>query len=574
MSLIKRLSIIACVLSAPSAVSAAGVPTAAAGAEVRIVRCEDLAGIVIAPTEIGLPTKGAIVTSAVRASATAPAAIDGEAIQGINAHCEIQGRIDSVTAGAPPINFNINLPLRWNGVAIQSGGGGMGGTVITSPGKKGSGMLDPDSPAWPYRINTGYVTFGSDEGHPKEQFTNYFNDEVIRNWAADYVKKVHDVALKIVSHAYGVAPRRLYFTGESAGGRESLRAAQRFGDDYDGFIATSPVLYWTVNHLLDNVLRSRLIDGWIDEAAIKTIADRTRQYCDEMDGLKDGIVARYMACHVPDAALRCPTDKSAKDCLSDAQMLSLNTMRQPWKVPAGLTFPFGITEFPGYGTTGEEDDSPFQYDYYPIGKVPPSKTLPPNYGFEKDRGGALNFAQLWTRYAIAQDPAFNVYNFDPLPYAKRIRYLADLFDALDPSLVKLEKHGSKLILFEPSADSAASLQPVAAYYNSVLHAMGRARTDGVMRFYVGPGGGHNVTGTSHVDLLKVMEDWVDRGITPPTTLRAEKVDLGTLKVTRTMPACLFPAYARYRGRGNVNDASSFVCTSRTLPDQGSATSKR
>lgn len=48
-------------------------------------------------------------------------------------------------ATAPPINFAINPPLaKWNGRALHSGVGGLGGQVITAPGSKASGRFDPD----------------------------------------------------------------------------------------------------------------------------------------------------------------------------------------------------------------------------------------------------------------------------------------------------------------------------------------------------------------------------------------------------------------------------------------------
>ena len=51
-------------------------------------------------------------------------------------------------------------------------------------------------------------------------------------------------------------------------------APQRFPDDYDGIIATSPVLSWNDLHAGGNTLRDHLLDGWLDAAAIKLIAEQ------------------------------------------------------------------------------------------------------------------------------------------------------------------------------------------------------------------------------------------------------------------------------------------------------------
>jgi feruloyl esterase len=51
--------------------------------------------------------------------------------------------------------------------------------------------------------------------------------------------------------------------------------AQKFPRDYDGIIATSPVLGWYAIHLADNTIRDRLIQGWLDAKAISLIAEKT-----------------------------------------------------------------------------------------------------------------------------------------------------------------------------------------------------------------------------------------------------------------------------------------------------------
>ena len=90
----------------------------------------------------------------------------------------------------PDILFNVNLPLLWNGRAMHSGGGGLGGTVNTSPGEKGSGRFDPQPVTDEYPLTRGYVTFGSDEGHRRGDVSFIYNDEALRNWAGAALKKV------------------------------------------------------------------------------------------------------------------------------------------------------------------------------------------------------------------------------------------------------------------------------------------------------------------------------------------------------------------------------------------------
>ncbi len=92
--------------------------------------CADLANLKVAANEIGLPTSGATISSAqiqtVPADPTSPGATRD--------YCKVLGAIAPVDLNAPPVNFEVNLPMQWNGKAVQYGGGGSNGTLITGLG--------------------------------------------------------------------------------------------------------------------------------------------------------------------------------------------------------------------------------------------------------------------------------------------------------------------------------------------------------------------------------------------------------------------------------------------------------
>jgi feruloyl esterase len=527
-------------------------------------RCEDLIDLRVVARDIALPTLGARVDKADRMPELAPyIGPDGEHMLPTLPRCVVQGTIVPVDGNAPPIRFAVNLPLQWNGRALHSGGGGLGGVVVTAPGNKASGRFDPMPLDRPYPINLGYATFGSDGGHQNADTAFMRSDEALRNWAGDELKKTRDVALRIIRAAYGRAPTHVFFAGESAGGREALMAAQRFPADYHGIIATSPVLAWNTVHLADNALRDRLIQGWLDAPAIKLLADQTRANCDEADGLRDGVIARYMECRNEVAALRCPDGRAARGCLSDAQIAAVNAIREPWALP--LTMAHGLTRHAGYGVTGDEDSPRDQYAFYPVGTAPPTQPLPPGRGFEPQRGAILNFAAFWVRHAIVRDEKFDPYLFDARAHAPRIQYLSALFDATDPDLSAFAKRNGKLIILQPSADNAVSTPMVAEYHRSVVARMGRAATDRMMRLYIA-GGGHNVTGPSQVDVLTLLESWVLKDRAPPDAVVAVEIGPRDLTVKRSMPACRYPAYPHYIGNGgDPTSAANFRCTARPDP---------
>lgn len=534
-------------------------------APLAIRACEALQGMAIGASSIGLPTNGANITSAARAAEVAPYAdAEGEHLLVTPARCLVQGQIASIDSAAPPIKFAINLPLNnWNRRALQSGGGGLGGSVITAPGNKASGRFDPMPVDAPYPITLGYVTFGSDGGHVGSDYQFTRSAEAMRNWGHEHLKKTRDVAIEVIKAAYSEAPQKMFFSGESAGAREAMIVAQKYPADYDGIIATSPVLSWNAIHLADNVLRDKLVTGFLDANAIKLVADRTRASCDALDGLRDGVIARYLDCTNDAAALRCPDGNTSTSCLSDAQIAAVGALRDPYALP--VTMAHGVTRFPGFRVTGDEDGAPFQWPFYAIGTQAPSAVLPAGRGNEAGRGGILNFATFWVRHAIAQDDTFNPYRFDALPYSTRILELSNMFDATDPNLSSFAARGGKMILVHPSADNATPLSATAEYYRKVVATMGQAGADNVMRLYVGPGGSHNVGGTTQVDALTILENWALKGQTPPDAPTAYNKNVSTGAFVRSMPACRYPAFPQYNGSGDPNQAGSFTCTSRPDP---------
>jgi len=526
--------------------------------------CEALNSVELGPEAVRLPIGGVTVATSVYVSASARTMTEtGEIVLELPGHCRVQGAIAPVDPGAPPILFNVNLPSEWNGKALQSGGGGLGGNVNTAPGKKASGRFDPQPYSDTYPLTNGYVTFGGDEGHQRGDIEFMYNDEALRNWADDSLIKVRDVAVRLIERAYGRAPDLVYFSGESAGGREALIVAQRYPDAYDGVIAVTPVLGWTYIHIADNRIRSKLLDGWLDAEAIALIADRTRALCDADDGLVDGILGRYMECRMNSQTLRCPNGAEGNGCLSDAQIAALDAIREPWATT--VPFAHGVNRFPGFGVTGDEDNPNNQYAFYTVGTVPPVHPLPPGRGTQRGLGAVLNFGAVWIRHGIAQDEAFEPHGFYAPAYSERIKYLSGLFDATDPDLSPFRARGGKLIILQQSADNAVSTPMVSEYYRSVIAEMGKAAADDVIRLYVGPGGAHNGTGVAQADLLGLLEAWVEDGAPPPVSIPVHDIDPHTLETKRSMVACIYPMYTRYKGSGDINDTASYSCTDRADP---------
>jgi feruloyl esterase len=73
-----------------------------------------------------------------------------------------------------------------------------------------------------------------------------------------------------------------------------------------------------------------------------------------------------------------------------------------------------------------------------------------------------------------------------------------------------------------------------------------------------PGMGHcrGGNGPDDADWMGTISNWVEHGL-PPDVITARKLQDG--KVTMTRPLCPHPQAARYKGKGDTNDAANFEC---------------
>ena len=71
-----------------------------------------------------------------------------------------------------------------------------------------------------------------------------------------------------------------------------------------------------------------------------------------------------------------------------------------------------------------------------------------------------------------------------------------------------------------------------------------------------PGRSGGPPGTSTFDMVAAVDAWRDGG-RPPDRINASRVREG--RSDRTRPLCAWPAVARYKGSGSIDDASNFVC---------------
>jgi pimeloyl-ACP methyl ester carboxylesterase len=506
--------------------------------------CAGLKDLAIPASAIGLPTSGAVVQTAISMSAADQGNANGD-------FCKVTGIVKPQHAGSPNLEFEVNLPLAWNLRALQMGGGGYDGTLVTGLTVFTLQPATADTP-----LKQGYVTLGSDGGHkataPGFDGSFAMDDEALVNFGKQSVKKTHDAAMAVIKRAYGRAPERFYFIGGSQGGHEALDAAARYPDDYDGVVAHYPAYNVTLLHLgslnVGRALYGENGAAWINQKKTKLIGDFVYATCDELDGAKDGIISNVAACNqaVDIKILRCSAGADTADtCLSDAQLRAVATITSDYKPGFAIA---GMDTFPKWALL---EGALFQ-GRSDFGQAP--KPSNPISGKEP----LLYMAGDQTvKFIITRDPKFETMTFDPKQFQAQTAKSGTIMDVTDISLEKFRAKGGKIIMTHGTADDFITPHNSIAYYKRQLGQFGQARLDSFLRFYVVPGLGHGFgIFNAKFDSLGALRAWVENGKAPAGLAASD----GNPNANRTRPLCEFPKWPKFTGAaGTENSAASFTC---------------
>jgi feruloyl esterase len=443
------------------------------------------------------------------------------------AHC----RVAAILKPSPDSNIEMELwlPSAWNGKFQAVGNGGFAGS-ITYAGIGGGAVASNMVAA----LQQGYATASTDTGHKgtggsfayqhPEQFTDFA-------WRAIHEMTVQSKAL--IQVFYGKAPTRSYWNSCSNGGRAGLQEAQRFPADFDGILAGSPVLNWT-GRAVQAIWVARAVHesdaSYIPPAKFPAIHKAAVEKCDELDGVKDGILENPTRCQFDPAVLLCKGDDNPS-CLTAPQAEAARRIYTPASNPK----------------TGKE--------FYP-GLEPGSELGWATYGGPRPFGTADDHF----KYVVFQDPNWDYRKFDfdsGITLAERIG--KGTVDALNPNLKEFFSRGGKLIQYHGWNDPQVLPLNSVHYYTSVLEAMGGAgKVSGNYRLFMVPGMAHcgGGEGPNRFDGFAALTNWVENKEAPDQILASHFSDR---KVDRTRPLCPYPQTAVYKGMGNTDDAGNFSC---------------
>jgi hypothetical protein len=460
-------------------------------------------------------------------------------------------RVAATLAPTPDsdIKLEVWLPAkRWNGKFKGAGNGGFAGFISYS--------------SLAAAVAQGYATASTDTGHSTGD----------ADWALGHPEKIVDygyraihemtVDAKTITKAfYGADAKPSYFASCSNGGRQALMEAQRFPDDYDGILAGAPANAWVP--LLTAALKFvQTLDqaGYIPAAKIPAISKAVLAACDQQDGVKDGVLNDPRQCKFDPATITCKAgdkdkEKESDSCLTPRQADSLKLLY------SGLHDASGKLIFPGLLPGAEDGDGGWRTWIT---------------GEEEGKSAAVFFAHGYFANMVYgnKDWDFKTANVDSalkLAYEKT----GDAMDSMNPDLKPFFAHGGKLILYHGWNDAAISPINSINYYNSVAATDGNEIADKSLRLYMVPGmqhcdggpgatsfgqGGTSPRGDAEHDIFTSLVQWVENGKAAGTVIASKYSDGNPAKgVEMTRPLCPYPQAARYKGAGDPNQASSFVC---------------
>lgn len=419
------------------------------------------------------------------------------------------------------IKIEVLMPLRsWNGKFQAVGNGGWSGSInengMTAAARKGYATASTDT-----GHSGGSASFAL--GHP-EKLIDYA-------WRSEHEMTVK--AKAIIAAFYGSGPKLSYWNGCSAGGKQALKEAQKFPDDFDGIIAGAPGNNWT-GRAIESMWIAQAMHSdeasYIPPSKYGLIHKAVIDACDALDGVKDGVLEDPTRCHFDPKVLECK-DAGGPACLTAKQVDAAR------KVYSGAINPRTKQQiFPGL-----EPGSEMAWDVV---------------------GGPRPFAigNDFFKYVVFKNPEwdYRTLNFDS-DAALAEKTDNGLINAMDPNLKPFFTHGGKLIQYHGWNDWQISPLNSVHYYQSVLESSGGTKVQDSYRLFMAPGMGHcaGSDGPNQFDMVAVMEQWREEGKAPERIVAAK---LGSdRKPERTRPLCPYPQIAKFKGSGSTDDAANFMC---------------
>jgi Tannase and feruloyl esterase len=508
-----------------------------------------------------------------------------EAEKDLPRHCVLTGKVNErtgVDARTYAIQFEMRLPLDWNGRFLHQVNGGNDGEVVPALGDR------PDFNAMGGKsaLARGFAVLSSDSGHSGRDPANKamglaggaafgLDPQARRDYGYSADLTLAPIGRAIIAAHYGKKPDYAYMYGCSNGGRHAMVDASRMPGMYDGFLVGNPgfdLPKAAIQHAWDLQNFTR-IDPDIRKSFTKDdarlVSAKIVEVCDGLDGVRDGLTANLAACQkaFDFASLQCAAGAS-ESCLPEVKISALKAIFGGPKNSKGEAL---YSDWPvdgGVGTgnwrTWKVESPVAPWNNYPIIATMGAASL------------AMIFATPPTRVEGDNDHLNDFlakFDFDrdaPKIFARDATFAESAMefmtppDVASPVLSGLKAANHRMILFHGQADPVFSVNDTISWYQKLdVNSAGKA--DAFARLFTVPGVTHcgGGVGLERFDALQALIDWVEKGHAPERIVAsvnpANKEIPSSWSATRSRPLCPWPSYAKYQG-GDVESAASFACT--------------
>ena len=420
------------------------------------------------------------------------------------AFCQIQGTIK------PDIGFEARFPIaEWNGKYFQAGCGGYCGQILPD--------RETHSNSINHALRRGYAAITTDGGHQSDSIGDASwasNPEVEKIYAGEVIPLTHAAAFQLINEIYGRKPAYSYFSGCSNGGRLAAKAAQEYPDLFNGIISGCPVLNLSGNGgiLASWVLRANsdasgnpiLDDQFKDKLSM--LEQNAIAQCDALDGTTDGAIQSPEKCYVNLDEMPDCGQKKTKPCLTEEEKTVIRKLYDGPINSVGEKLFYGIP--------------PGSERYWAVWHLGNKKN--PSIGTRLAEG-YLPFL------GFPDDPDnYSAIEFDLDNDLSKLETQGRLLNAMNPDLGAFSEAGGKMIMWHGQADPLVLPNQSVDYYNDVVKKFGKESTENFFRLFLVPSMGHcwelPAALPDRMNMLQVMEDWVENGIAPTKIAVHSSVD--------------------------------------------------
>ncbi len=403
----------------------------------------------------------------------------------------------------------VGLPANWNGRFQGTGGGGW----------SGGGAFGINGP-----VAQGFAAGATDTGHTGGSGTFGLDKDGKTDLQAaidNAYQGIHDMTVvgkALTTAYYGKPPKYSYFVGASTGGRQGLSEAQRFPEDYDGIVSGCPAINWDRFQMgsLWGIAVQQAANDRIAAAKFRAVNQAFIAACDEVDGVKDGVVEDPERCSFDLKSLIGEDMGGSPFTETDAEVI-----RKIWEGPRAKD-----GSFVWYGVSKGADINAL------AGARP------------------LSISLEWVRYFVVKDPKWDIAQLTQDEFERLCKLGREewgpTFGTDNPDLTRFRDRGGKIIISHGQADQLIMTQGTVDYYKRVMEKMGsREKTIQFARLFLVPAQGHGGTAGG----LEAIMKWVEDGVAP------DKLINHTSGGTR--PLFPYPELAKYKGTGSTDDAANF-----------------